>query len=119
MILAFLILWFTVGGLLAWFSSRWGKDLPRWVSLATLLIHMVGLIVLWVQYRNAGGAAGQPFLVQLDVPWIPQWGISFYLAMDGVSLMLVILSNFLGIMAVLASWNGIQYRIGFFHCGAK
>jgi NADH-quinone oxidoreductase subunit M len=112
MILAILILWFVLGGLLAWLSSGLGKDWPRWVSIAFLLIHMVGLIVLWVQF---GHMTGGPFLVQLNVPWIPQWGISFYLALDGVSLMLVVLSNFLGIMAVLASWSGIQYRIGFFH----
>jgi NADH-quinone oxidoreductase subunit M len=115
MILAILIFWFMAGGLLAWLAGRWGKNLPRWISLITLIISMIGLIVLWVQYLNAGGAAGQPLLAQLDVPWIPQWGINFTLAMDGVSLMLVILTNFLGIMGVLASWNGIQHRIGFFH----
>jgi NADH-quinone oxidoreductase subunit M len=114
--LALLIFWLVLGGVIAWATSRLGKDVPRWVSLITLFIHMIGLIVLWVQFMNAGGAAqGQRWYLELDLPWIPQWGISFYLALDGVSLLLILLSSFLGIMAVLASWSGITYRIGFFH----
>ena len=114
--LALLIFWFVLGGAIAWATGRLGKNVPRWVSLITLLIHMIGLIVLWVQFLNAGGAApGQRWYLEYNLPWIPQWGISFYLALDGVSLLLILLTTFLGIMAVLASWSGIQYRIGFYH----
>ena len=114
--LALLIFWFFLGGVVAWATGRLGKDVPRWVSLITLLIHMIALIVLWMQFLRTGGAPlGQRWYLQFNVPWIPQWGISFYLALDGVSLLLILLSNFLGIMAVVASWSGIQYRIGFFH----
>jgi NADH-quinone oxidoreductase subunit M len=35
--------------------------------------------------------------------------------MDGLSLLLIVLSNFLGLMAVIVSWRGIQEKIGFFH----
>ena len=35
--------------------------------------------------------------------------------MDGLSLLLIVLTNFLGIMAVACSWNAIQQRVGFFH----
>jgi NADH-quinone oxidoreductase subunit M len=35
--------------------------------------------------------------------------------MDGLSLALVLLTNFLGVLAVAASWRGIQERVGFFH----
>ncbi len=114
--LALLIFWFVLGGIVAWATGKLGKDVPRWVSLITLFIHMIGLIVLWIQFGRAGGAgAGQRWYLELDIPWIPQWGISFHLALDGISLLLILLSNFLGIMAVAASWAGIQYRIGFFH----
>ena len=56
-----------------------------------------------------------PWLVEFKVPWIPDWGVSFSLAMDGVSLVLVLLTDFLGVLAVAASWRGIQERVGFFH----
>jgi len=115
MILVFSIFWFLVGGLLAWLAARWSTVWPRWISLITLGIHLIPLLVLWVDYLGPGGASNQgQWLAQLNLPWIPQLGISFFLGMDGVSLLLVILSN---------SWDhgrgglvdGIQYRVGFFH----
>jgi NADH-quinone oxidoreductase subunit M len=55
------------------------------------------------------------WLIQYVLPWIPSFGISFNLALDGLSLLMLLLTFFLGIVAVLISWNEIQYKIGFFH----
>src|SRR6185503_2511990 len=52
---------------------------------------------------------------QVDWSWIPQFGIQFHLAMDGLSLLLVLLTLFLGIVSVLASWTEITTGVGFFH----
>ena len=38
-----------------------------------------------------------------------------HLALDGFSLLLVLLTGLIGIWSVLASWQGIQARVGFFH----
>ena len=51
----------------------------------------------------------------MDWSWIPQFGIQFHLAMDGLSLLLVLLTLFLGIVSVLASWTEITKGVGFFH----
>jgi NADH-quinone oxidoreductase subunit M len=53
--------------------------------------------------------------VEFSQPWIPRWGVSVHLAMDGLSFLLVLLVHILGMLAVAASWNGIQDRVGFFH----
>src|SRR5690606_8444838 len=37
------------------------------------------------------------------------------LALDGLSLLMLLLTFLLGMLAVLTSWDEIQYRIGFFH----
>jgi NADH-quinone oxidoreductase subunit M len=55
------------------------------------------------------------WLVEIDAEWIPRLGINFHLAMDGLSLLLVMLTAFLGIMSVAASWTEIKERVGFFH----
>jgi NADH-quinone oxidoreductase subunit M len=116
MILAFLILWFTLAGFAAWLAGHWSDIWPRWISLIAVGIHLVGLLVIWGQYLARGAASGPgPWIVQLNLPWIPQLGISFNLGMDGVSLLLVLLLNILGMAAVAASWQGIRYRVGFFH----
>jgi NADH-quinone oxidoreductase subunit M len=56
-----------------------------------------------------------PWLIDLKLTWIPQLGISFHVALDGLSLLLLALTLFLGMVAVGASWVGIQERLGFFH----
>jgi NADH-quinone oxidoreductase subunit M len=116
MILTGLILWLVVAALVAWLSSRWGEAWPRWVSLIALLIHLAALVAIWIQYlaQNGQFAVGA-WLMQVDVAWIPQLGIRFHLAVDGLSLLLLLLSDLLGIMAVAASWRGIEQRVGFFH----
>ena len=47
--------------------------------------------------------------------WIPQFGIRFHLALDGLSLVLLLLTFLLGVMAVLTSWTEIRRHTGFFH----
>jgi NADH-quinone oxidoreductase subunit M len=121
MILTGLILWLVVAALMAWLVGRWEKSWSRWVSLIALLFHLVTLIAIWIQSLAQGGqfANGQlaagAWLIQVDVAWIPQLGIRFHLALDGLSLLLLLLSDLLGIMAVAASWRGIQQRVGLFH----
>lgn len=116
MILAVLIVWLLVGGMLAWLSDRWGPAWPRRVSLILIGAHLVAMLIVWGVVLSQGERSGPgPWLLEIDVPWIPQWGVSFHLALDGLSLLLLLLADVLGIMAVAASWAGITNRVGFFH----
>jgi NADH-quinone oxidoreductase subunit M len=116
MILLWLILIPFVGGLVAWLLARWNTNAPRWISLFASAIELVLALALWGPHeRQAGLSPHGPWLVQWDQPWVPQWGIRFHLGVDGLSLLLVMLTAFLGIMAVVCSWTEIQERVGFFH----
>jgi len=44
-------------------------------------------------------------------PWIPGLDISYHLGVDGISLMLVVLTAFLNPIALLASWESITHRL--------
>jgi NADH-quinone oxidoreductase subunit M len=44
-------------------------------------------------------------------PWIPAWGISYHVGVDGLSLWLVILTTFLTPLALLGSWSSIETRV--------
>ena len=46
---------------------------------------------------------------------MPRFGIHFHLGVDGLSLLLLALTFFLGVMSVLCSWTEIREHIGFFH----
>src|SRR5262249_26862035 len=116
MILLWLILIPFAGGVLAWLLARRNPYAPRWISLLALAIDLALALGLWgAHYRQVGLSPHGPWLVEWVRPWVPQWGISFHLGMDGLSLLLVMLTAFLGIMAVVCSWTEIQERVGFFH----
>jgi NADH-quinone oxidoreductase subunit M len=69
---------------------------------------------LWLGFLPQPGATG-PWLASFQVPWVLLPGVSFHLAVDGTSLVLISLAAFLGCMANAASWNEITERTGFFH----
>ena len=54
-------------------------------------------------------------MAHLSARWIPRFGISLHLAIDGLSLLLVLLTLFLGLISVVASWTEITKQVGFFH----
>jgi NADH-quinone oxidoreductase subunit M len=43
--------------------------------------------------------------------WVPQWGINYFLGVDGISLWLVLLTTLLLPIAILSSWNAIHDRL--------
>ncbi len=122
MILLWLIIIPFLGGLLAWRSSSVNSVLPRWISLAALALDFILIIALWVQpgfvLSPPGGlmqAGGGMWIAEGNWKWVPQLGISLHLALDGLSLLLLMLTVFLGFTAVASSWTEIQERVGFFH----
>lgn len=116
MILVWLILIPFLGGLLCWQADRWGKHAPRWIALATMLFVLGISLWVWVTSDFALPGSGQDhWVLEWRTGWIPRFGIDIHLAMDGLSLILVALTGFLGALAVLCSWHEISDRIGFFH----
>lgn len=60
-------------------------------------------------------ASGMQFAISL--PWVPSLGINYHLGIDGISLLMMLLTAFLLVVCVLASWNSITDGIkGYFAC---
>lgn len=115
MILPGFILILMAGGLCAWIAARWNALLSRWISLLALLLNLLLAVFLWTEQMYLRELSQSSWLVKYTLQWIPSFGISFNVALDGLSLLMLLLTFLLGIFAVLTSWNEIQYRIGFFH----
>lgn len=49
------------------------------------------------------------------IPWIPEFGINYFVGIDGISLWLVMLTTFFAPIMILASWSSIDKRIKAFH----
>jgi NADH-quinone oxidoreductase subunit M len=116
MILLWLILIPFIGGLLCWQSERFGLNVPRWVALISMSLVLVLSCWLWLQgdYTLAGATGHSGWQEEFQAPWIPRFGISFHLGLDGLSLLMVMLTGLLGVMAVACSWSEIQKHVGFF-----
>ncbi len=114
MILPWLILIPFIGGLLCWLSERTNKVLPRWIALISMTLLFVLTLWLWLygDYSLAP-TPGAPDVWAMEYrhAWIDRFGISFHLALDGLSL----LSGFLGLMSVLCSWKEVNDHVGFFY----
>lgn len=115
MILVWLIGILLVGGILAWLAARYHPLLCRWISLAAVSADLVLALCVAVRNFGPGHVRTNEWFEQVDWSWIPQFGIHFHLAMDGLSLLLVLHTLFLGIVSVLISWTEITKAIGFFH----
>jgi NADH-quinone oxidoreductase subunit M len=116
MTLAWLLILPALAGLLAWLAGRWNPRWSRWICLVALAIMLVLTLSLWDRNPVTPSlSGGGEWIVQLDLPWIPALGIRMHLAMDGLSLLMVLLTAFLGLVSVAASWTEITERVGFFH----
>lgn len=117
MTLLWLILIPFAGGFLCWLTERDQSRVPRWIALASMALVLGLALQLWVSGDySLPQTAGIPlWQLEFQVPWIPQLGISFHLALDGLSLLMVILTGLLGVLAILCSWREIQRHLGFFH----
>lgn len=105
-----------VGGILAGLTAKKDESLCRWIAVATLSIDMAIALNLLVSYwSHLDIAAAGMWLVEYQAPWIPSLGASVHLAMDGLSLLMVVLTLFLGLIGVGASWTEIKTQTGFFH----
>ncbi|OGL44238.1 MAG: NADH-quinone oxidoreductase subunit M [Candidatus Schekmanbacteria bacterium RBG_16_38_11] len=56
---------------------------------------------------------GSTSRMQFEVfkPWIREWGINYHLGVDGISLLLVMLTTFITPLAILASWKAIESKV--------
>ena len=104
-----IITWLPViGAILILIIGGFRKDSNTWIKkFATAWLGLDFIISLWLfGYDRASG--GFQFLE--DHQWIPIIGARYQLGVDGVSVLLIVLTTFLGVLAALSSWNYIQKR---------
>lgn len=116
MILLWLLILPLAGGVLSWIVGKRFPFLARWISLVAMTADLVLALFLWKEHSEQISFVQQGhWFKEFAWPWIPQYGINIHLAMDGLSLLMVVLTAILGAISVLASWTEIQGRVGFFH----
>jgi NADH-quinone oxidoreductase subunit M len=75
-------------------------------SLATFAL----TLYLWARFAPASA----DFQFIENHPWLPQFGISYHLGVDGISLFLIVLTGFLTPLALLSSWASVHKNVKLF-----
>jgi NADH-quinone oxidoreductase subunit M len=98
------LLWFPIVGLALVFAlpERRAKHAAFWIATIEFLVSLP----LWALFNPATAA----FQFGAAVPWIPQWGIYYRMGVDGISLLLVLLTTFMAPLTILGSFRYITKR---------
>ncbi|WP_405428153.1 NADH-quinone oxidoreductase subunit M [Micromonospora sp. NBC_00617] len=93
-----------VGALVVAFLPRHRPELAKQVAFVWSLLVLVLSVVMWVSF-NAGG---DRFQFRESYTWIPNWGVSFTFAADGIALVMLMLIAVLVPLVILASWHDAE-----------
>jgi NADH-quinone oxidoreductase subunit M len=89
-----------------------GRDeLVRLVTLACMVLQFVIAVVLYRRFN--GFESGLQFAT--DVPWIAAWGVGYRIGLDGLNVLLVGLTAFLGPLVVLGAWKSVRKDVKLFY----
>ncbi|MBI3262220.1 MAG: NADH-quinone oxidoreductase subunit M [Acidobacteria bacterium] len=96
-----------VGAILILFVNKRNEHAIRWIANLFALAGFVISLPLWFWYNSQN--PDYQFVERL--PWIPSIGAEYFLGVDGFSVLLVLLTTLMGVIAILSSWTAITERV--------
>ena len=94
------------GAIILLFINGEKQERIKRVALAIAVIDFIISLPLFILFKSDTSE----FQFVQNVPWIKEFGISYHVGIDGISLFLFLLTSFLSLICILASWN-IKDRI--------
>ncbi len=95
-----------VGALVLLFMNKDQGEAIRKFATAIAVLDFLVSIPLWFSFDRAG----ELFQFRESLSWIPTIGVRYEFGIDGISLLLVLLTTLLTVLACLCSWNAIRTR---------
>ena len=96
-----------IGALSLLLLPRQRPELVRWLALIVSLVTFVISLPLMIRF-DAGSGAMQ---FATDTVWMDSPAIRYHIAVDGISLFLVLLVTFLSVLCVLISWHSVSEHV--------
>ncbi|MBQ1051538.1 NADH-quinone oxidoreductase subunit M [Micromonospora sp. C51] len=93
-----------VGAVVVALLPRSRPTLAKQVALGWSLLVLALSVVMWVTWQ----VDGQRFQFRESYPWIPNWGVNFTFAADGIALVMLMLIAVLVPLVILASWHDAE-----------
>ena len=92
-----------------------GRNAEEAVRRITFLVMLVGFVVSLKLFLGYDSQSEQTLQFLETAPWLPDYGIEFKVGLDGMSLLLFMLTTFLGPIVILSSWRSIETRVKEYH----
>jgi NADH-quinone oxidoreductase subunit M len=83
------------------------EPLVRNLALVTSLVAFAATLYLWWRFDPANPG----FQFEERYNWIENFGIQYYIGVDGISLFLIVLTGFLTPLALLSSWHSVHKNV--------
>ena len=100
---ALLVFPFIAGLLILMLPSKFAKRAAFIATLIQAALTGYAIYAFNINMRNSPLMVNEQGIV--NIPWITQFGARFFIGLDGISMLMVILTNFLLPLIVLSTWN--------------
>ena len=91
--------------------KRGSENLVKGIAVVTSAITFLGTLLILMRFDP--GTPGLQLVDRFD--WIPSWGIQYFLGVDGLSILMVLLTSFISMLAIASSWNAIKTQVKQFY----
>jgi NADH-quinone oxidoreductase subunit M len=104
-----LAIWVPIAAGIAVLAVRRDTDagLARWIALIGAALGLLVTLPLWLHFTL--GTSDMQFVERNE--WIPRFDIHYFLGVDGISMLFVILNSLMTLVVVWAGWEVIESRV--------
>ncbi len=83
------------------------RELVRWLALGVAIAGFVVTLPLYTGFDRQ--FVGMQF-VEI-APWIPRFNVQYFLGVDGISVLFILLNAFVTILVIMAGWDVIEQKV--------
>jgi len=95
------------GALLLLFVNRQNENAIKWIANGFAVAGFLVSVPLWFWYNPQNSE----YQFVERATWIPSIGADYFLGVDGFSVLLILLTTLMGVIAILSSWTAITERV--------
>jgi NADH-quinone oxidoreductase subunit M len=95
------------GALVLLLVNKQNENAIRWIANIVAFAGFLISVPLWFWFNPQSA----DFQLIERAPWIPSIGADYFIGVDGLSTLLILLTTLMGTIAVLSSWNAITERV--------
>ena len=102
--------------ILIWPRGKEDEEAIKWIANIVSFIGFLISIPLITQFNRAEYIAETGMRFVLKANWIDAIGVQYHFGIDGISLLLILLTTLLGFISILSSWSAITERVREYYC---